>query len=277
MKVAQYQRNLNFLDYGAGEVDGEHGLLTAKALATMQCDYWPSYKDTIDGVWGKNSEKMMIAAIKEIQAALKTLKHYAGDVDGEVGNLTETAVRKLQKEKRLAKVDGVCRIAVLKKLGLYPIARQRRNAFLIALESHVGANEADGTDDPIIREYNDSRLDNYKLSLEDPWCGAYVSVAAEESNNLDIIRQAAYVPNFTNWAKNNGLYYSTWAVPPIAGMILIFGDDDHVGAVKRGSVANGQYIIHTYEGNVSDSCMSRKLLANSYYHYILPKFWTPRR
>ena len=53
---------------------------------------------------------------------------------------------------------------------------------------YLGYNEKDGTDDIIIKKYNEIRpRGGYKMSMSDSWCAAFASVVGQESGFGKII------------------------------------------------------------------------------------------
>lgn len=277
MKTAQIQRNLAFLDYNTGAIDGDFGRQTCHALKTFQVDYFPTYAGVIDGEWGAKSEKALVKVIKDLQTALKKKGYYKGQIDGEVGNLSTNAAKAFQKSIKMSKVDGKIGIAELRALGKYPLARERRNALVTAAEKYLGREEPSG-DNAIIDHYNKIRVESYKLTHSDPWCAAFVSVCADDSNNLDIIVPSACADYFQAQFKKQKLWLG-FGVAPVRGSLILYGSGfDHVGIVT--SYTNGK--VYTIEGNNSvsghnDGVWRHHLTNSDYYSYCLPPFWRGRK
>lgn len=83
LTVKQYQRNLVFLGYECGGIDGIKGAKTTEALRQFQSDYGL----LVDGIYGKQTEAKLIEIIKEEQGKLGV------EQDGIVGQITENAKR----------------------------------------------------------------------------------------------------------------------------------------------------------------------------------------
>lgn len=276
MKMSQIQQNLAFLDYNTGTIDGEYGRQTCHALKMFQVDYRDYYKAYIDGEWGSKSQKAMLTVIKELQNTLKKNGYYKGEIDGEIGSLSTNAAKAFQKAAGL-NVTGKLNDATLRKLGMYPIARQRRNALVNAAEKYLGKEEPHG-DDAIIKHYNKIRVEPYEMTLSDPWCAAFVSVAADDSNNKDIIIPSACADYFQAQFKRQGNWLG-FGVVPTRGCLILYDDDfRHVGIVT--AYKNGK--VYTIEGNNNitghnDGVWRHKLTNSSYYSYCLPPFWKKRK
>jgi hypothetical protein len=69
--------------------------------------------------------------------------------------------------------------------------------YINQLQSWLGYNEADGTDDIIIKTYNSQRPSgSYKMSMDDPWCHATISAAAYKVGiSGTIIPNTCYCPD----------------------------------------------------------------------------------
>ena len=144
--------------------------------------------------------------------------------------------------------------------------------FLSVLAGWLGYNEAAGTDDIIIKLYNEQRLPGgYKMAMTDPWCQATQSAAAYIAG-INEKNKEQNAPNQCScyyamlWFKNNG----TWTARGGAGYNPQVGDwiyydwdgngvPDHVGCVIE---RTGNTIV-VREGNYSDSLKDRTLSINS--------------
>ena len=131
-KVSQLQTDLKQLGYYYAEITGNFGAKTEAAVKAFQ----KAKGLTADGVAGtktlnaiaaavdkaggsssgSSSTNMKLgstgAAVSALQQNLTTLGYYYGDVTGHYGNLTQQAVKKFQKAKRLTQ-DGVASTATL--------------------------------------------------------------------------------------------------------------------------------------------------------------------
>lgn len=142
------------------------------------------------------------------------------------------------------------------------------NNFLSVLAGWLGYNEAAGTDDIIIKLYNDQRLPGgYKMAMTDAWCQATQSAAAYKAG-INAKNKEQNAPNQCScyyamlWFKNNGLWTARGAAgynPQVGDWIYYDWDGngvpDHVGCVVERS---GNTII-VREGNYSDSVKDRTL------------------
>ena len=81
--------------------------------------------------------------VKAIQRALKKRKFYKGKIDGIYGKRTVRAVRRFQRKKKL-KVDGIAGPKTLKKLGIKPPKKPKKNQSNINLLSRIISAEAKG-------------------------------------------------------------------------------------------------------------------------------------
>lgn len=108
------------------------------------------------------------------------------------------------------------------------------------------------------------------------WCACFVSWCAEECGYIE----AGIIPKFSlcfdgvNWFKTQGQWQDR-NYEPMAGDIIFFdwggdGSVDHVGIVEY--CENG--VVHTVEGNSSDSCRRREYPVGSsnIYGYGLPAY-----
>lgn len=66
MNNFEIQRNLQYLGFYYGSIDGKIGWQTRNAIKSFQ----KSMELTVDGIFGENSTKKMIEVIKAIQKAI---------------------------------------------------------------------------------------------------------------------------------------------------------------------------------------------------------------
>lgn len=138
-------------------------------------------------------------------------------------------------------------------------------------ESHLGANEADGTHGPIIDLYNahEPLALGYEVQYTDSWCATFVSAVAIECGVTDIIptecgceRQIGLFQDLDCWEERDSHI-------PLPGDIIYYdweeqrpgdctGWSDHVGIV----VGTKWPFVKVIEGNKEDSVSYRVLLLN---------------
>lgn len=116
----------------------------------------------------------------------------------------------------------------------------------------------------------------YGFSSRVEWCACFVSWCANECGYIDV----GVIPKFAlcswgaQWFKDRGQWGDN-SMEPAPGTIIFFDwdgdrDPDHVGIVEY--TENG--VVHTIEGNSSDSCRQRQYSVgnNQIYGYGLPAY-----
>jgi peptidoglycan hydrolase-like protein with peptidoglycan-binding domain len=128
--VADLQYDLHALNfYEVGEIDGKFGPRTNDGVRRFQ----EEHNLKVDGIvgpitWAALDEALQVesetgtvhlgsagAGVRELQADLKRLHFYSGDIDGEFGPKTDTAVREFQDHHELV-VDGIAGPKTFEKL-----------------------------------------------------------------------------------------------------------------------------------------------------------------
>ncbi|MDD3121964.1 MAG: peptidoglycan-binding protein [Candidatus Izemoplasmatales bacterium] len=140
-------------------------------------------------------------------------------------------------------------------------------AFLDVLASWYGYNEANGTDDIIIKIYNDQRpAGTYKMNMRDAWCQATISAAAYKSGNKGYLPNTCACVVGVQWFKDRGRWVGRYQsnYNPIVGDIIYYDWDgnrlsEHVGAVVKVSGSN----LTVREGNKNDRLEDRVISKNS--------------
>lgn len=107
MTIKQKQRQLQFLGYYDGEIDGAWGAKSKSATMEFQEDFGL----TVDGDFGAKTEEKTIVVIKSIQAVV------GAEVDGIAGSDTTTATRVWQKKNNLT-ADGIAGVKTREKIGI---------------------------------------------------------------------------------------------------------------------------------------------------------------
>ena len=99
--IYQRQLNLRLLNAYTGKIDGIEGSGTKRGYKIVQ----KRYGITVDGIYGKDTERVCLEAIKKIQNKLNELG-YSLTVDGLAGTNTDNAVKDFQSKNGLT-VDGI--------------------------------------------------------------------------------------------------------------------------------------------------------------------------
>lgn len=99
--IMQRQLNLRLLNAYVGKIDGIEGTGTKRGYRIVQ----QRYGIAIDGIYGKDTERVCLEAIKKIQNRLNQLG-YSLTVDGLAGTNTDNAVEDFQRKNGLI-VDGI--------------------------------------------------------------------------------------------------------------------------------------------------------------------------
>ena len=114
LSIAQRQLNLKTFNYYYKlEVDGIEGNGTIQAYWDFQKDYHM----VVDGIYGNDTEFMLLSAVRGLQAKLNEYG-YNLVVDGIVGDYTIAAIKDFQEKHGLV-VDGIAGIETFKALGKY--------------------------------------------------------------------------------------------------------------------------------------------------------------
>lgn len=107
MTTYQKQRQLYFLGYYGGEIDGKWGAKSRAATEEFQRDFGLK----VDGVFGEKTEAKSIEVVKDIQEAVGAI------ADGIVGTDTIKATKVFQKNNGL-KADGIAGEKTRAKIGV---------------------------------------------------------------------------------------------------------------------------------------------------------------
>ena len=99
MNNFEIQRNLQYLGFYYGAIDGKIGWQTRNAIKSFQ----KSMELTVDGIFGERSTKKMIELIKAIQKAIGCTL-----IDGIVGYETVEKTKQYQMKNNL-QIDGIAR------------------------------------------------------------------------------------------------------------------------------------------------------------------------
>ena len=135
------------------------------------------------------------------------------------------------------------------------------NSIIETAKSYLGTREGSQNHKEIIDLYNKARYsDAHQMTMQDPWCCAFVVAVFEQCGMRDIIPCYAacdqMISVFTKW----GRYYSRSVRCVKPGDIIFYdwtGDlsSDHVGIVVQNRFGD----LSVIEGNKSDSVAYRNI------------------
>lgn len=139
------------------------------------------------------------------------------------------------------------------------------NSIIETAKSYLGTTEGSNNHREIIDLYNKARYsDAYQMTMQDPWCCAFVVAVFEQCGMRDIIPCYAacdqMISVFTKW----GRYFSRSVRCVRPGDIIFYdwnGDlsSDHVGIVIQNRFGD----LSVIEGNKSDSVAYRNISITS--------------
>lgn len=135
------------------------------------------------------------------------------------------------------------------------------NSIIETAKSYLGTTEGSNNHKEIIDYYNRARYsDAYQMTMNDPWCCAFVVAVFEQCGMRDIIPCYAACNQMVNVFTKWGRYYSRSVRSVRPGDIIFYdwnGDlvSDHVGIVVQNQF--GQ--LSVIEGNKSDSVAYRTI------------------
>ena len=94
--VTELQQVMTDLGYYDGPIDGVYGDATTEGVKKMQTDLGV----TADGIYGPTTHDALKGKgkgiVMELQTGLQTYGYYDGEIDGDYGQATQDAVKKLQ-------------------------------------------------------------------------------------------------------------------------------------------------------------------------------------
>lgn len=132
-------------------------------------------------------------------------------------------------------------------------------------KSYVGTTEGSQKHREIIDLYNQGRYsDAYQMTMNDPWCCAFVVAIFVACKISDIIPGYAYCDGMIQIFKQWGRWKNRIGYTPQKGDIIFYdwdgnGSSDHVGIVSDYSFGT----ITAIEGNKSDAVGYRKIGSDS--------------
>ncbi|MGE0201853.1 MAG: CHAP domain-containing protein [Candidatus Melainabacteria bacterium] len=133
---------------------------------------------------------------------------------------------------------------------------EQRQAALAEAQQYVGLNEYDNNDQLQAWLGRDTR------GIDNAWCALMVTKMLEKHGGCPW-PYTEWVPNITQWGKDNGKYFAVGEGTPQPGDAAIFGDSHHVGFVKE---VKSDGTIVTLEGNATsqDGSQSSMMTEKSY-------------
>lgn len=150
------------------------------------------------------------------------------------------------------------------------------NSIIETARSFLGTTEGSNNHKEIIRLYNQARYsDAYQMTLNDPWCCAFVVAVFEACGMRDIIPCYASCDQMINIFTRWGRYYSRSVRSVRPGDIIFYdwnGDlsSDHVGIVIQNQFGK----LSVIEGNKSDSVSYRNIdsMSGNILGYGVPNY-----
>lgn len=139
------------------------------------------------------------------------------------------------------------------------------NSIIEAAKSYLGTTEGSNNHKEIIDLYNRARYsDAYQMTMQDPWCCAFVVAVFEQCGMRDIIPCYAACDQMINVFTKWGRYFSRSVRCVRPGDIIFYdwnGDlsSDHVGIVIQNRFGD----LSVIEGNKTDSVAYRNISITS--------------
>lgn len=141
-----------------------------------------------------------------------------------------------------------------------------RMQYVETAQKYLGCNEADGTHQPIIDQYNSHEplAMGYKVQYNDSWCSTFVSSIAIECDFTSIIPTECGCERHIELFKNIGCWQENENIIPLPGDLIFYdweqkfpgnatGWSDHVGIVA----GTKWPFVKVIEGNKDDSVSYR--------------------
>lgn len=139
------------------------------------------------------------------------------------------------------------------------------NSIIETAKSYLGTTEGSNNHREIIDLYNKARYsDAYQMTMQDPWCCAFVVAVFEQCGMRNIIPCYAACDQMINVFTKWGRYYSRSVRSVRPGDIIFYdwnGDlsSDHVGIVVQNRFGD----LSVIEGNKTDSVAYRNISSMS--------------
>lgn len=136
----------------------------------------------------------------------------------------------------------------------------RIDSIILVAKSYLGTREGSEAHQEIIDLYNEARYsDAYQMTMNDPWCCAFVVAVFQKCGMGDIIPGYAYCDGMINVFKQWGRWKKRGDTV-VEGDIIFYdwegnGSSDHVGIVVQNQFGD----LSVIEGNKSDSVSYRTI------------------
>jgi hypothetical protein len=140
----------------------------------------------------------------------------------------------------------------------------RIDSILDIAKSYLGIAEGSAKHSEIISYYNKARYaDAYKMTVNDPWCAAFVVACFARADCADLIPCVASCDQMISYFKKWNRFHKMSEGTIVRGDILFYdwnsdGGSDHVGIV----VQTFGPVIKVIEGNKEDDVSYRYLFVN---------------
>lgn len=137
----------------------------------------------------------------------------------------------------------------------------RIDSILDIAKSYIGIAEGSAKHSEIISYYNKARYaDAYKMTMNDPWCAAFVVACFARANCADLVPCVASCDQMISYFKKWNRFHKMSEGTIVRGDILFYdwnsdGGSDHVGIVSN----NNMGLLQVIEGNKSDSVGYRNI------------------
>ena len=146
--------------------------------------------------------------------------------------------------------------------------------YIANCKKYLGCKESNGSHKKIIDIFNSSKLKSFSVSYDDPWCAAFISAMAIETNMDKLIPISANCDEMYKKGVVMGIAIPKDKWIPKMGDIVFYdwnlkGELDHVGTVDTLS----KNIIHVLEGNKNNSVAYRDI---NYKNATITKIIRPR-
>lgn len=135
------------------------------------------------------------------------------------------------------------------------------DSILDCAKSYLGISEKSSRHQEIINAYNKAKYaDAYTMTINDPWCCAFVVACFGMCDAGDIIPGYAYCDGMIEIFKKWGRWQNRIGATPTKGDVVFYdwngdGSSDHVGIVVNNSFGE----LNVIEGNMKDSVGYRKI------------------